>query len=136
MIVSDKGMSISSPFSTDLISTTSFRYIHPPSNDAVEENPEERKRRKAEDDTKQVRDATALPCSACAWRHVYVLRVRHPCIIQAFGTYGSSSKVVYRVKKGGAYGGYKIVTEDAEGDLSRTELLEKRMQFKSDRHAC
>lgn len=71
----------------------------------------------------------------CAWRHVYVLRVHHPCI-QAFGTYGSSSKVVYRVKKGGAYGGYKIVTEDAEGELSRTELLEKRMQFKSDRHAC
>lgn len=60
MIVSDKGMSISSPFSTDLISTTSFRYIHPPTNDAVEENPEERKRRKAEDDTKQVRDATAF----------------------------------------------------------------------------
>lgn len=39
------------------------------------------------------------------------------------------------MKKGGAYGGYKIVTEDADAELSRTELLERRMSQKSDRHA-
>ena len=59
-------------------------------------------------------------------------------INQAFGTYSGSlgTKVVYRVKKPGVYGGYKIVTEDAGDQLSRTELLEQRLKHKSDRHAC
>jgi len=51
MIVSNTGMAISSPFSTDLISTTSFRFIRAP-DDIEKEDPEEaaqKKRRKEED---------------------------------------------------------------------------------------
>jgi len=111
MIVSNGGMSISSGFSTDLISTTKFRYLHPPEEEGEggrEAREEEgRKREKAGEEDK------------------------------AFGTYGGGggTKLVYRVKKGGTYGGYKIVTEDTGAALSRTELLEKRLQHKSDRHA-
>eukprot|EP00624_Nannochloropsis_granulata_P001734 evm.model.NODE_1851_length_5616_cov_17.185007.2 len=111
MIVSNSGMSLSSGFSTDLISTTGFRYLHPPEEegeDGREAREEEgRKREKAGEEDK------------------------------AFGTYGGGggTKLVYRVKKGGTYGGYKIVTEDTGAALSRTELLERRLQHKSDRHA-
>jgi len=112
MIVSNGGMSISSGFSTDLISTTKFRYLHPPVTEEGEggreaREEEGRKREKAGEEDK------------------------------AFGTYGGGggTKLVYRVKKGGTYGGYKIVTEDTGAALSRTELLERRLQHKSDRHA-
>lgn len=111
MIVSNKGLSLSSPFSTDLITTTRFRYIHPPEEDEEggrEAREEERRRQeKAGEEEK------------------------------AFGTYGGAggSKLVYRVKKAGTYGGYRIVTEDTGASLSRTELLERRLQHKSDRHA-
>jgi hypothetical protein len=53
----------------------------------------------------------------------------------AFGTYASKggSQFTYRVKKDGAFGGYKIVTESTNANLSREELLEKRTKKKSDR---
>ncbi len=53
----------------------------------------------------------------------------------AFGTYASKggSQFTYRVRKEGAFGGYKIVTESNSKDLSREELLEKRTKKKSDR---
>lgn len=53
----------------------------------------------------------------------------------AFGTYASQGgeKFVYRVKKKGSFGGYKIISEDTGGVLSREELLEKRSKKKSDR---
>jgi hypothetical protein len=44
--------------------------------------------------------------------------------------------MVYRVKKAGVYGGYKIITADSEGGLTRTQLLEIRAKHKSDRHAA
>ena len=53
----------------------------------------------------------------------------------AFGTYASKggTQFTYRVKKDGAFGGYKIMTESTNSSLSREELLEKRTKKKSDR---
>ena len=53
----------------------------------------------------------------------------------AFGTYASSGgeKFVYRVKKTGSFGGYKIVTEDTNSSTSREQLLDMRSKKKSDR---
>ena len=76
--------------------------------------------------------------------------------VSAFGTYASNlgATITYRVKKGGAYGGYKIVTQvwllpgyqhrkqclfmrsplqDADKKMSREELLDLRSKKKSDR---
>jgi hypothetical protein len=54
----------------------------------------------------------------------------------AFGTYASKNgtQFTYRVKKDGAFGGYKIVTESTSSSLSREELLDKRTKKKSDRY--
>ncbi len=54
---------------------------------------------------------------------------------EAFGTYASSGgeKFVYRVKKTGSFGGYKIVTEDLKSSTSREQLLDMRAKKKSDR---
>ncbi len=43
-------------------------------------------------------------------------------------------QVVYRVKKAGAYGGYEIVSEDANSDLTREQLLDLRCGKKADRN--
>jgi hypothetical protein len=53
----------------------------------------------------------------------------------AFGTYASSGgeKFVYREKKAGTYGGYKIVTKKLNGSTSREGLLDMRAKKKSDR---
>jgi hypothetical protein len=53
----------------------------------------------------------------------------------AFGTYASQGgqQFVYRVKKGGAFGGYKIVTETTNTALDRESLLDMRTKKKSDR---
>jgi hypothetical protein len=83
MVLSDFSMGISSALSTDLISTTLFRYIKAPEQLAGETDEEvAKKRRRLEEDQ------------------------------QAQGTYaGDGTKFVYRVKKPGVYGGYSIVTE-------------------------
>ena len=54
----------------------------------------------------------------------------------AFGTYASAGgeKIVYRVKKPGAHGGYSIVTETSNSSLSREDLLTIRSKKKADRH--
>ena len=43
-------------------------------------------------------------------------------------------QVVYRVKKAGVYGGYEIVTADANEEMSREDLLQLRSKKKADRH--
>jgi hypothetical protein len=54
----------------------------------------------------------------------------------AYGTYASDGgqKLVYRVRKAGAYGSYTIVTEHTDTVKSREELLQLRSKKKSDRH--
>lgn len=63
------------------------------------------------------------------------LERKHKVEENAFGTYASKGgeQFVYRVKKEGAFGGYKIITESTQSTLSREELLDMRKKKKSDR---
>lgn len=60
---------------------------------------------------------------------------KHKAEESAFGTYASKGgeQFVYRVKKEGAFGGYKIMKESTNSTLSREELLDMRKKKKSDR---
>ena len=108
MVLSDISISISSAFSSDLITTTKFEYLSAPKK-AVDVSAEQGRKRQ-----RKVKEEDA-----------------------AFGTYkgGGGSTVTYRVKSGSAFGGYRIVTEQVKaGDtMSRAQLLDKRTKMKSDR---
>eukprot|EP00981_Chlorochromonas_danica_P002891 scaffold583_cov244-Ochromonas_danica.AAC.1 len=108
MVLSNVSISISSPFSTDLISSTTFRYIKAPKDEVGEE------------------EKTRQEVSR-----------QHKTEESAFGTYASEggTKFNYRVKKGGAFGGYKIISESTNNSMSREELLNMRSKKKSDRFA-
>ncbi|CAM9762461.1 unnamed protein product [Discosporangium mesarthrocarpum] len=105
MVLSNVSISVSSPFSSDLISTTSFRYIKAPREEETEESKAEaeKKRKLNEEST-------------------------------AFGTYagGAGTKLVYRERT--AMGNYRIVEVDTEGGKTREELLDMRTTKKADRH--
>lgn len=106
MVLSNISIGISSSFSSDLISTTAFRYIKAPKDEVDEE---------------------ALARES--------LNKKHKGEEAAFGTYASAGgeKFVYRMKKKSAYGGYTVVTESSGGTKSREELLDMRKKKKSDR---
>lgn len=106
MVLSNISISISSAFSTDLITTTPFRYIKAPKDEEQEKNEEEKlalKKTKLEQ--------------------------------EAFGTYSSNNGevFVYREKKTGSFGGYKIVSEKLTESVTREKLLDMRTKKKSDR---
>ncbi|CAI5721834.1 unnamed protein product [Hyaloperonospora brassicae] len=111
MVLSDVSASVSSAFSSDLVSSTPFYYIRaPPDDDATQvgqQQAERTKKRKKDEET-------------------------------AFGTYAGGTEVggqlTYRVKKSGAYGGYAIVKEDTDVERSREDLLDIRAKKKGDRH--
>ncbi|TMW65500.1 hypothetical protein Poli38472_008142 [Pythium oligandrum] len=109
VVLSDVSCSISSAFSSDLVSSTPFQFIRAPPEEEDEQEKEKKKKRK------RTADEAA-----------------------AFGTYAGGTEAgttfAYRVKKGGAYGGYAIVTERADSDRSREELLDMRAKKKGDRH--
>ena len=112
MVLSNVSISISSPFSTDLVTTCTFRYISAPK---VEES----------DDVKRA-----------AEKKMKVSREDH-----AVGDYAGSggTTLVYRRKKEGNVGGsngYHIVTERLTEEKTRSELLEMRSKYKSDRHCA
>ena len=110
MVLSNISIGISSAFSTDIISTTTFQYIKAPKELIV--SPEE--------------------------EEIKALQKKHAEEVSAFGTYASKGgeEIVYRVKKPGAFGGYAIVKESSkEGSKSREELLDFRTKKKSDRLA-
>ena len=106
IVVSNTSMSISSAFSSDLISTTPFRFIRAP---------------------KDAKPADAVGGDEASWA---VSRED-----SANGTYASNGgeKFVYRVKKTGSFGGYKIVTETTTAKTDREALLDMRSKKKSDR---
>mmetsp|Transcript_7116 Transcript_7116/g.9968 ORF Transcript_7116/g.9968 Transcript_7116/m.9968 type:complete len:213 (+) Transcript_7116:137-775(+) len=106
MVLSDKSIGISSAFSSDLISTTNFQYISAPKDKNLEDPEVERENRKKKEEDK------------------------------AYGTYASQggTKVVYRVKKAGQYGGYEIMTENSEKPMTREDLLNVRSKKKADRY--
>ncbi|OQR82582.1 Niemann-Pick C1 protein [Achlya hypogyna] len=109
MVLSDVSISISSAFSSDLVSTTTFHYIKAPPD-------EEEKAQKELATKKQKKDEEGF----------------------AFGTYAggttAGSQLTYRVKKSGVYGGYTIIKETADTSRSREELLDLRSKMKGDRH--
>jgi hypothetical protein len=49
-------------------------------------------------------------------------------------THVGGTKAVFRVRKKGAHGSYRIVTEDVKSNTSREDLLFMRSKKKSDRH--
>jgi len=108
MVLSNVSCSISSAFSSDLVSTTAFRYAKAPKSAPDLESEERRKKERADK-----AEASGV------------------------GTYASQggSVFTYRVKKEGASGGYKIVTESlAGGGVTRGDLLEMRAKKKADRY--
>uniref|UniRef100_A0A7S1XT62 Uncharacterized protein n=1 Tax=Phaeomonas parva TaxID=124430 RepID=A0A7S1XT62_9STRA len=108
MLLSDMSCAIDAPFSSDLLSSTSFRYIRMPKQE--EETEETRAAKKRRNDAEE--EGSAL------------------------GTYAGNlgTTVTKRVKKAGAYGGYKIITESSDRELTRSEMLEVRSKAKGDRH--
>uniref|UniRef100_A0AAV1U8S8 Uncharacterized protein n=1 Tax=Peronospora matthiolae TaxID=2874970 RepID=A0AAV1U8S8_9STRA len=110
MVLSDVSASVSSAFSSDLVSSTPFYYIRAPPADEKHEGEELEARTK-----KRQKDEET-----------------------AFGTYAGGTEkggqLTYRVKKSGAYGGYAIVKEDASEERSREDLLDIRAKKKGDRH--
>ncbi|KAJ8601790.1 hypothetical protein CTAYLR_006811 [Chrysophaeum taylorii] len=112
MVLSNASISISSPFSSDLSSTCSFRYISAPREVETAEMKEARLKK-----LKVVREDGAV------------------------GDYAGSggTTFVYRKRKAGAVGGsngYQIVKERLHEHKTRTELLEMRVKYKSDRHCA
>ncbi|KAH7463243.1 uncharacterized protein KRP23_13454 [Phytophthora ramorum] len=109
MVLSDVSASISSAFSSDLVSSTPFYYIKAPPEDEKQQEEEQEKKKKRKMDEKT-----------------------------AFGTYAGGTEkggqYTYRVRKSGAYGGYAIVKEDADVERSREELLDLREKKKGDRY--
>ena len=106
MVLSDLSVAISSPFSTDLITTTPYSFVSAP---------------RAAADTAAVKRASAAKANAEE-------KV-------AFGTYAGDggTKFTYRQRRKGAFGGYDIVTEDTGREMSREELLDMRSKKKADR---
>mmetsp|Transcript_35262 Transcript_35262/g.94413 ORF Transcript_35262/g.94413 Transcript_35262/m.94413 type:complete len:203 (-) Transcript_35262:324-932(-) len=105
MVLSNVSISISSPFSSDLISTLAFRYVKAPKEKREVVVDEHAKRQK------KARDEDA-----------------------AFGTYGGElgTKFVYRERKRQGTG-YLIKTEAMTTQRSRGELLDMRAGKKADR---
>jgi hypothetical protein len=109
MVLSDISISLSSPLSTDLITGTGFEIL------------------------KQPRDVAKEQADAARSERVKRERLAPK---EAFGTYaGGAGVFTYRTKKGGSNssGGYKIVTEQIDGDMTRDQLLDLRSKKKSDR---
>ena len=105
MVLSNVSISVSSPFSTDLISTTAFSFVKAPKTTKEEvAAQDQRKRERLHNDEKT-----------------------------AVGTYASDggTQFVYRVKSAG---GYKIIKESTGGHVTRGELLDMRSKKKADRH--
>lgn len=111
MILSDESLGLSSGFSSDLISQTSFYILKRPA------------------PTKSDVDAGEAAARAKAQSDSAEQQV------QAYGTYGGGNgqTVTYRERLQGAHGSYKIVTTKVSSALSRSELLDLRSKKKGDR---
>ena len=110
LILSDISISLSSAFSSDLISNQSYCILKKPqlSKEAQEAQVKQEAQEKLD---KQDNVSNS-----------------------AYGTYGNTgSKITMRVKCGSAFGGYKIVTVNADKKLSRSEMLDLRCKAKGDR---
>ena len=108
MRLSDTSASISSSFSQDLKHPTSFQYITKPKNLQKEREEKEKKKRMTESEIER----------------------------SAFGTYksggnGQTKELVYRERT--EQGSYRIRREEVSSNATRSDLLEMRLQKKSDK---
>jgi hypothetical protein len=112
MILSDISISLSSAFSSDLISNTAFAILKKPTLSAED-------LRLAQEAQLQEKVAKVEGIEAAA-----------------YGTYGGNkTKITMRVKSGSSFGGYKIVTLHTDKKLSRSDMLNLRVKQKGDRMA-
>lgn len=105
MVLSNISISVSSPYSSDLISTTAWTFVKAPTTSQAEvDQADQRKRERLHNNEKA-----------------------------AVGTYASDggTQFVYRVKNAG---GYKIIKESTGGHVTRGDLLDMRSKKKADRH--
>lgn len=111
MILSDESLALSSGFSTDLISQTSYHVLKRPP----------RSKSEIEKDIAAAQSKT--------------LKERAETHAQAYGTYGGGAgqTVTYRERLSGAHGSYRIVTAKVEPGMSRSDLLNLRCKKKGDR---
>ena len=111
MILSDESLALSSGFSTDLISHTTFHVLKrpPPSKSEIAAAQAALQNKSAQD--------------------------RHSEHAHAYGTYGGGGgqTVTYRERIPGAHGSYRIVTQKVDSGMSRSELLNLRAKKKGDR---
>ena len=110
LVLSNVSISVSSTFSSDLISTTSFRYVKAPKSARQKEETEEQKEQKKRTMARESEEA-------------------------AFGIYAGNGgqTFTYRTKNPGAAGTYKIVTEKNSSVKTREEMLDMRTKKKADR---
>jgi hypothetical protein len=104
MVLSQISISISSAFSSDLKTPTQYKFINKP-RDVNKEKAD--RARKAMADKEEVERL-------------------------AMGTYGNKGEIVYREKT--EHGSYRIRREQADGEMSRSDLLSARSKKKSDRY--
>ena len=110
MILSDISISLSSSFSSDLISNQKYSILKRP--EMSQEAREAQVQQEAQDKLDKADNVQSA----------------------AYGTYGNTNnKVTMRVKSGSAFGGYKLVTVNADKKLSRTDMLNLRCKAKGDR---
>jgi hypothetical protein len=110
LILSDISISLSSAFSSDLISNQSYFILKKP--ELSEEARSIQMQKETQDESEKNNNVQSA----------------------AYGTYGNTNnKVTMRIKSGSAFGGYKIVTVNADKKLSRTDMLNMRTKGKGDR---
>ena len=104
MVLSNASASISTAFTSDLRNPTQFNYINKPRDDKREKAIKAEKARLEQEEVEQ----------------------------RAMGTYGNKGEIVYREKT--EHGGYRIRTEKATTEMTRSDLLAARAGKKSDRY--
>ena len=110
-----------SPFSSDLVSSARFHYVKKPKTSSeVKEEETKAKVRAGSVFSLCAGGGGGASCLRCLLRCCDQARLSRQVKRQrrdaeesklAFGTYAGSNKFTYRVRKAGAFGGYKIVTE-------------------------
>ena len=104
MVLSSISLAISSEFSSDLKTPTTFSYINKPRDDKKEKAALSQKARQEKEEVEQ----------------------------RAMGTYGNKGEIIYREKT--EHGGYRIKKEQATREMSRSDLLSVRERKKSDKY--
>lgn len=104
MVLSNISASISSAFSSSISTPMPFKYISKPRDDKRDKATKVAKAKQEQEEVEQ----------------------------RAMGTYGEKGVITYRIKT--EHGGYRIKKEEANSDMTRSDLLSVRAQKKSDRY--